>query len=194
MGVKMIKAVLFDFFGVISDEVAPPWFSRYFNEEDAVRLKAQIFERADLGLISEEETYAEMSEISGIPKDRIREEFYSLVKINRELVEYIKSLREKYKVYLLSNAPEGFLRRVLQDNDLYPLFDGLFISCEIGLKKPSGAYYVYALKNIGIRPEEAFFTDDNPENISAARAIGINAEVFTGTRSLKRALLAHGIR
>ena len=30
----MIKAVLFDFFGVISDEVAPPWFSRYFGEAD----------------------------------------------------------------------------------------------------------------------------------------------------------------
>lgn len=190
----MIKALLFDFFGVISSEVAPPWFSRYFNEEDAVRLKAQIFERADLGLISEDETYAEMSELSGIPKDRIREEFYSLVKIDTELVQYIKSLKGKIPIYLLSNAPEGFLRRVLEENDLYPLFDRLFISCEIGLKKPSAAYYTYALKNIGITARDAFFTDDNPENINAARAMGINAEVFTGTKSLKRALLALGVR
>ncbi len=189
----MIKALLFDFFGVISDEVAPPWFSRYFNEEDAVRLKAQIFERADLGLITEDETYAEMSALTGIPKEQVKQEFYSLVKIDTELVQFIKSLKEKIPVYLLSNAPEGFLRRVLEENDLYPLFDGLFISCEIGLKKPSAAYYTYALKNIGVRAEDAFFTDDNEQNVKSARASGINAEVYLGVKGLKRQLMSLGV-
>ena len=189
----MIKALLFDFFGVISDEVAPPWFSRYFNEEDAVRHKAMIFERADLGLLSEDETYAEMSYLTGIPKERVREEFYSLVKIDRELVEYIKSLKGKLPIYLLSNAPEGFLRRVLEENNLYSLFDKLFISCEIGLKKPSAAYYTYALKNIGLRAEDTFFTDDNASNVMSARAMGINAEVYQGVKGLKRQLMSLGV-
>ncbi len=190
----MIKVLLFDFFGVISKEVAPIWFSRHFDEAEAKRLKAQVFERADLGLISEDESYDEMEAMTGIPSDTIRREFYELVKIDGELTAYIKELRTRTPVYLLSNASKPFLRNILGEYSLYSYFNEVFISSELGLKKPSPEYFRFALKKIGVRPEEAFFTDDNPENVDAARAVGIHAEVYCGIQPLKRALLALGIR
>ena len=118
------SVILFDFFGVISSEIAPFWFARHFDSESAIRLKADIFVPADLGLISEEDTYIKMQELSGIPKEKIREDFYSLVNINTELLSYIKQLREKYKVYIISNASASFLRNILKSYSLYEYFDG----------------------------------------------------------------------
>ena len=36
------KVILFDFFGVISSEVSPIFFKRYFNEEEAKKVKEEI--------------------------------------------------------------------------------------------------------------------------------------------------------
>ena len=36
------KLIVFDFFGVISSEIAPVWLRKYFNEEDAKRIKAEM--------------------------------------------------------------------------------------------------------------------------------------------------------
>ena len=48
------KALIFDYFGVLSSEVAPFWLERYFDRETAARLKAQVVARADRGELTEE--------------------------------------------------------------------------------------------------------------------------------------------
>ena len=42
---NMEKVILFDFFGVISSEVSPIWFKRYFNEEAAKIVKEEIMSK-----------------------------------------------------------------------------------------------------------------------------------------------------
>ena len=51
----MDKVILFDFFVVISSEVSPIFFKRYFNEEDAKIIKEEIMSKGDKGELSEEE-------------------------------------------------------------------------------------------------------------------------------------------
>ena len=175
------SVILFDFFGVISSEIAPFWFARHFDSESAIRLKADIFVPADLGLISEEDTYIKMQELSGIPKEKIKEDFYSLVNINTELLSHIKQLREKYKVYIISNASASFLRNILKSYSLYEYFDGIFISAEMKLAKPSPDYFTKVLSDIKISAEDAVMTDDNPKNVAAAESVGIQGIVFNNT-------------
>ena len=175
------SVILFDFFGVISSEIAPFWFARHFDSESAIRLKADIFVPADLGLISEEDTYIKMQELSGIPKEKIKEDFYSLVNINTELLSHIKQLREKYKVYIISNASASFLRNILKSYSLYEYFDGIFISAEMKLAKPDTRYFSFVLDSIGIPPSAAVMTDDNPTNVKAAGEAGIDGIIFKNT-------------
>ena len=49
------KVILFDFFGVISSEVSPIFFKRYFNEEEALEIKEEIMSKGDKGELNEEE-------------------------------------------------------------------------------------------------------------------------------------------
>ncbi len=175
------SVILFDFFGVISSEIAPFWFARHFDSESAIRLKADIFVPADLGLISEEDTYVKMQELSGIPKEKIKEDFYSLVNINTELLSHIRRLRENYKVYIISNASASFLRNILENYSLYEYFDGVFISAEMKLAKPDRSYFDYVLNSLGITENDAVMTDDNQKNVEAAEAVGIQGIVFNNT-------------
>ena len=174
----MKKIVLFDFFGVISGEIAPIWLAKHFSQEQAITLKSKIAGKADIGDITIEEMFAEVSNISNIPVDVVRREWFDLAVINEELVEFIKTLKGKYKVYLLSNAISDFIRPILKENNLEELFDGIYISSEIKCVKPSKEFFDYCLKDADIAPQDAVFIDDNISNVTAANNVGIDAIVF----------------
>ena len=175
----MKNVVLFDFFGVISSEIAPIWFRRYLDDSAADKIKSDIVSLADVGIITEEEMYQRISERIGVAPDVIAKEWQELININGELVEYIKRVKEKYPVYLLSNAIEPFLTRILKAHDLYPLFDKIFISSEMGIAKPGTEFFMHVINDLGIDPKNAVMIDDNPSNIEGARASGIDGIVFT---------------
>ncbi len=55
---------------------------------------------------------------------------------------------------------------------------GLFLSYQIGLRKPDPAIYHHVLEHLDAEGSQCFFIDDRPENIEAALAEGINAHHF----------------
>ena len=154
----MKNIVLFDFFGVISSEIAPIWFRRHLDDAAADKIKSDIVSLADVGLITEWEMYERISREINVAPEQIAKEWQELININTELVEKIKRIKEKYPVYLLSNAIEPFLSRILSEHSLYSLFDKIFISSEMGIAKPSGEFFMHVLDDIGAKAENAVIT------------------------------------
>ena len=189
----MKKAVIFDFFGVISTKVAPFWFAERFSPDKAAELKEKYMGPSDRGEASEDETFAALSALSGERAEDIREDFNRRVKINPEMVELIESLHEKYKTVLLSNAMEEWLEKILAKNDLFRLFDTTVISAKEKIAKPSAEIFRLALSRAGVSADEAVFIDDNRKNTDGAMTAGIDGIVFTGVTALKDELAAHGI-
>ena len=111
----MEKVILFDFFGVISSEVSPIFFKRYFNEEEAKIVKEEIMSKGDKGELNEEEIYDLIAKRVNETPLKVKEDFKELIHINYELVNYIKELKKEYRIYLLSNAVSSFLRRILKE-------------------------------------------------------------------------------
>jgi putative hydrolase of the HAD superfamily len=60
------------------------------------------------------------------------------------------------------------------------LFDAVYISNQIGLRKPDRKSYEYVLAQQGVAGQEAVFFDDHPGNVEAARAVGIHGVLVTG--------------
>ena len=58
------------------------------------------------------------------------------------------------------------------------VFDKCYLSHEIGLTKPSRAFFEYILKQEGVEPSDVFFTDDYSENTEAAQKIGIKTFLY----------------
>jgi 2-haloacid dehalogenase len=71
-------------------------------------------------------------------------------------------------------------------------FDGIIVSGRVKLAKPDPAIYHLLLETFGLVPSETFFTDDHEPNIVAARAVGIDAHLFTGAAALRADLVAGG--
>ena len=190
----MIKTIIFDFFGVISSEVAPFWFGARYTEEEAKRLKEEYMSVADLGKVSADELFESLSRLSGEPPKKIHDDFMSLSRIDHEMVSFIKNLSCDYKIVLLSNAESELLDEIMKRDDLYGLFDYTVISGKEGIAKPCGEIFDLALTRSDSLAEESVFIDDNPKNVSAAMSRGIRGILFEGIDSLRHEFGKIGIK
>lgn len=100
-----------------------------------------------------------------------------------------------YRLALLSNTCEVHWEYVSSGRygSLFDAFSPQVLSYRLGLAKPQPEIYKAALELARVSPSEAFFTDDRPENVAAACAVGIDAVQFTGTAALHRELRARGV-
>ncbi|WP_409309224.1 glucose-1-phosphatase [Pectobacterium sp. B1J-3] len=57
--------------------------------------------------------------------------------------------------------------------------DRLYLSQDIGLRKPEVAIYQHVLMQEGVAPEQTIFFDDNAANVAAAQSLGIHSILVT---------------
>ena len=182
-----IKAVFFDLGGVIirTDYQAPRQHlaERLGMEyEDLVKLvfESPTSQRASVGEISDKEHWAEVTKRLRRPTsetEKIRNEFFAGDVVDHEIVEFLRSLRPRYFVGLISNAwPD--LRDYIAKQGFDDTFDHMVISGEVGVMKPEARIYQIALKQAGVSPNEAVFVDDFAENIEGCQAVGMHGIHF----------------
>lgn len=73
----------------------------------------------------------------------------------------------------------------------YPVFDafrGIVVSGEIGMIKPDAAIYRHFLDRFGLDAAACLFVDDQPANVEAAIAQGMQGVVFTSAADLRHTL------
>jgi len=186
----MVKAIIFDFFGVICPDLHEVWTTKH-------HLPASIYDEigrdVDLGRAPEEAYLEMLSRKSGLPTTQIRDELDREVVINHALMELIKKLKKDYKIGLLSDASASVLNTIIDEQDLRKYFDVIGVSSMIRSTKPHPASYKFVLERLMVVPPEAVFIDDNPANVSGAKKIGMKGILFTGMESLKRELEQLGI-
>ncbi len=86
---------------------------------------------------------------------------------------------EETRVHTVSNIARHHIDAI--EGKWKGFFDGvdrLFLSYQIGSRKPDPAIYRHVLDSLGVAGGECFFIDDRPENIEAARDEGIEAHIF----------------
>lgn len=94
------------------------------------------------------------------------------------MIDYLGSLRPKYKTGLLSNAWTDAREALFDGHRCKDVFDVSVFSFEIGMAKPDPAIYRYILAKLQTKAENSIFVDDNLQNIEAAAALGIHAIHF----------------
>lgn len=69
----------------------------------------------------------------------------------------------------------------------------VILSHRFGIPKPAREIYDEAVRLAGCAPGDCFFTDDGPAYVEAARAAGLDAELFTGEATLREQLARRGL-
>ena len=70
----------------------------------------------------------------------------------------------------------------------YQAFDLVYASHRMGVAKPDREFYRHIIEKEKFSPAQIVFIDDRPENVEAARALGIHALHFTGGDHLREQL------
>lgn len=182
------KLIIFDCFGVIFGEIAPVFFARHFEGDEAKILKDKYFVPADMGLITRNELFSLMAEELSMDKQAILDEWEELIKLNENMPAAIEALGRKYDIALLSNAPEGFVEGLMKKYSLEHLFDKIFVSSALKMAKPDPAIYEHCVSAFAKKYDEIYMIDDNLKNLEVLPDLGIKGIHFTGIENMLRDL------
>lgn len=184
----MYKAIIFDLGGVIYDHprgIVEQVLTAIYNQSVEKVTKEYGKYRDDYytGKLSTHKLVNLMSSAFKSNKsiDKIKnhwlDHYGQLAKPNQKVLEIIRILRKNYKVYLLSNTTE--MSDIYNSKTgIYQNFDEIFLSFQMGLKKPNQEIYKKVISEVGVKPQECIFIDDQQNNLEVAHEVGIKTILF----------------
>lgn len=191
----MVKAIIFDFAGVIGTDGYWVWLKENVsNIEEKRPFFQKISEEVDKGTITNKKFVEQIAKESGKDVNIIWPQIFSKIVINTELLEYITQLKRQYKIGLLTNFTYEWLDELFQKYNLTPYFDQTLISSQYKLIKPEAEAFYKILELLQVSKEEAVFIDDRQGHVDASNKLGLKAFLFTGNEKLKEDLENYGIK
>jgi epoxide hydrolase-like predicted phosphatase len=182
-----IKTIFFDFGGVIqrTEYQAPRQllaqrFNLEYDDIDNIVFNSATAKQATVGEVPVEKHWEAVAKRLKVSKEdvaAVEREFFAGDVIDHSIMEYLRSLRPRYRTGLISNAWSD-MREYLVRQKLDDAFDTLTISAEVGVAKPEAKIYLLALEQAQVKAEAAVFVDDVPANIEACEALGMKGILF----------------
>jgi putative hydrolase of the HAD superfamily len=185
----MLRAVIFDFGGVLAFNPTP---EQFVEQASSLGMDAAVFEQAfwanrlayDRG---EHNAASYWQAVTG--RSFTNEELGPIIdrdnafwgRLDDRVLALLRGFRAAgLRTALLSNMPTEMAAYVRQRPELEGHFDCLTFSCEISAAKPEAAIYEHCLRGLDVAPEEAMFIDDRAENVEGAKTLGIHAVLWRG--------------
>lgn len=199
----MIKNIIFDIGNVLSDFRWREFLlDKGFDQEMADRIgaasvKSALWSELDRGVWTDEQLLQGFIKNDPQIEPQLREAFSDLhgMVVPREYaVSWVKELKSKgYGVYYLSNYSRRAEAQCSDALEFIACTDGGILSYKEKLVKPDPAIYRLLLERYGLEAEESVFLDDTPENIEAARRIGMYGIWFRTRQQAEEELKKLGV-
>lgn len=186
----MIRNIIFDFGNVLFDldlgafeREMKNLLGEKFDATKARLLQERVFELYETGGLDTEEFVEKLAQTSGLTPEQVVGAWNAVfIGMPRHRFDLLLRLRQHYQVFLLSNINElhehWVADYVLREHGLADYesrhFDGVYFSHLIRLRKPTREAFEYVLADAELVPEQTLFFDDLPENVEAARQLGIH--------------------
>jgi len=149
----------------------------------------EVFHQHVRGEISDEEFAKAMCHDMALPLSY--EQFAHgwqaiFVALRPEVIDFMNNLREQgHRVVVLSNT--NALHTTFWPGEypqIYAAADRVYLSQEMGMRKPEARIYQRVLESEGFSAADAVFFDDNADNIEGANQLGITSVLVTGRETL----------
>ena len=180
----MIKAIIFDCFGVLAEDGWMPLKRKYVGSN--AQLAEQISDlgkQNEYGMIDNESHLHKMAELMGIDSEELRGALGKKVP-NEELFEYIvKELKPHYKIGMMSNANYNVMADLFTPKQA-AIFDTSVMSYESRLIKPDERMYDLMAERLGVERNECLFIDDQERYCFAAEGYGMKGIWFKSNEQL----------
>lgn len=185
----MIKAILFDCFGVVFEDNFGPVYEHFGGDlKKDKEFISKVMHESSTGRL--DSGMQQIVDHLGVSPDQWNEVRSTMdnAGFNNELLEYTIELRESYKVGMLSNVGSSGLKNYMDYEVLEKHFEVIVESAKIGFAKPEARAYEIAADRLGVRLDECIFVDDREEYIEGAQQVGMKTILYTDFESFKKEL------
>jgi putative hydrolase of the HAD superfamily len=175
------QGLLVDWGGVLTSDVfdsfrsfceleglAPDAIATAFRNDATCREMLIAFET---GTLPEEEFETQLAPFLGVDAANLIDRLFAGSGPDEEMIEGVRRARAAgIRTGLISNSwgTRRYPRELFGE-----LFDGVVISAEVGIRKPSPEIYALGAERIGLEPQACVFVDDLPFNLSPAAELGM---------------------
>lgn len=186
----MIKAIIFDCFGVLTSEGWLPLCDEYFGANPVqLGLANDTMKQLDAGLIGYKEFANRIAGLAETTPEVVLRRLDDNVP-DAALFAYIaRKLRPRYKLGLLSNAGQDWLSEIFASEQI-SLFDVICLSFVTGYVKPDEYAFTDIAAKLEVDAEECIFVDDQPRYVEGAERVGMRGVLYQGFGQFKRDLEA----
>jgi len=194
----VIKAVIFDFGGVIAEE---GFRQGLFDIANANGKDSEFIFNSAVDLIhkpngyvvgkaSEASWWNELRVLTGIAgsDSKLREIILGRFVVRPEMMKIVNSLKSKGYIVSILSDQTNWLDELDSRNPFSHAFRYVFNSYYIHKSKRDHTVFRDACGTIGVRPEEVLFIDDNEDNTERAREEGLNTICFRDIDSFRSEL------
>jgi putative hydrolase of the HAD superfamily len=113
-----------------------------------------------------------------------------LLDFPKERIELLRTLKKKYRLFLLSNTNaihhKQFQQQLYEQTGYYleDLFEKTYYSHTMGLRKPDVAAYQFVIDENKLDPAETIFIDDTEANMVGAKEAGLQVYHLTAGKTI----------
>ena len=180
MGNGLIKAVFFDYDGVLTtDKTGSLTTNRYLSQAAGIHVSKIIaaFSQYSRDLTLGKTTHAQIwqqvcSELGRDLNINLLYEAFTSTPVNEGMFSLARQLKASYFVGIITDNKKDRIDHLKQTQDLEALFSPIVVSAEIGTSKESMEIFLHALNCTAVNPEESVFIDNNRDNFVAPNALG----------------------
>ncbi|MBC7662002.1 MAG: HAD family phosphatase [Chitinophagaceae bacterium] len=194
---QTIKAVIFDFGGVILDLDYPATdqrLRRLLGEQGQIHYtktyQSKIFDAFETGSVDENTFYEAIENAADkkVSRQEIDDAWCAmLLDVPPARFHFLKDVASQCRIFLYSNTNsihkrefDKTLERHLGPGGFDKLFEKTYYSHLFGKRKPHPEAYQAVLTDAGLDPQTTLFIDDNVANVAGAKAAGLVVHHLTG--------------
>lgn len=182
-----VKAVVFDFGGVLIDWNPRYFFRSYFHDDERMEYflahvcNQEWNEKQDGGrsiaeaVAEAKRLHPEFSDAIDCYYGHFPECLGGAIEKGVTRLRLYKELG--YRVYGLTNWAAETFHYALERFDFLQLFDGIVVSGKEHVRKPDPRIFQILLTRYGLQAEECLFLDDHEENLIPAQQLGMQVEL-----------------
>ncbi|MEO5948925.1 MAG: HAD-IA family hydrolase [Candidatus Saccharimonas sp.] len=182
----MIRGIIFDCFGVL-----------YGGSYDALKQLCEPSQledlhdfnrQADYGFITSHDYIVGVAKLLDKTEDEISAIFHAKHIRNQPLIDYLMTLKGKYKIALLSNVSNGLIDTLFTSDELETLFDTVVLSYQEHVVKPNPIIFELTATKMELATGECVMIDDLSENCEGAEIAGMESIWHTSNEATIDAL------
>ena len=170
-----MEAIILDMYGVIVKQTGDdfvPYVQQTFPNLKPEEIR-KPWDKANIG----EWTSLELWAAVGFQDDleKIEKDYLDTIELNDGLLEFIKAVRMKYKLAIISNDSSRWSKYLREKFNIDQYFDVISISGDLKIRKPDERIFWHTIEKLAVKAEECLYIDDRRGYLEAAKRVGMNA-------------------